>query len=110
VLSVIGYYTWRFFRSALLCSDDRRRAPGSSIYSKRRIPPPVLSGVMARVMSSRLVCARESRRFVESALVPGFEPTLSWAVAWMLAVIVYLPPYVLLGVAVSLALTRARRE
>jgi hypothetical protein len=39
-------------------------------------------------------------------LYAQFEPSLRFFVAWTLAILILLPPYVLLGVAISLALTR----
>jgi len=36
-----------------------------------------------------------------------FEPTLRFVVSWTLAILILLPPYILLGIAVSLALTRS---
>ena len=41
------------------------------------------------------------------ALGAKFEPTVTYVTSWALAVTILLPPYVLLGIAVSLALTRS---
>jgi hypothetical protein len=65
-----------------------------------------LSAAMARVMCYFAWSVLGSlAALLNLALVPYFEPTLTYVVAWTLAVLVLLPPYVLLGVAVSLALT-----
>jgi hypothetical protein len=67
-----------------------------------------LSAVMARVMCYFAWSVLGSLAApLNLALVPYFEPTLTYVVAWTLAVLVLLPPYVLLGVTVSLALTRS---
>ena len=70
--------------------------------------PASLSCVIARVMSyfawSALVGFGV---LLNLAVIPTFEPTLSFVVSWTLTLLVLLPPYVLLGVAVSLALTRS---
>jgi hypothetical protein len=67
-----------------------------------------LSGVISRVMSyfawSVLVSFGV---LLNLAVIPNFEPTLGFVASWTLTLLVLLPPYVLLGVAVSLALTRS---
>jgi hypothetical protein len=44
------------------------------------------------------------------AVIPTFEPTLGFVASWTLTLLVLQPPYVLLGVAVSLALTRSSQS
>ena len=41
------------------------------------------------------------------AITPQFEPTLRFLSLWAITILVLLPPYVLLGIGVSLALTRS---
>jgi hypothetical protein len=70
--------------------------------------PARLSGVISRMMSyfawSVLVSFGV---LLNLAVIPNFEPTLGFVASWTLTLLVLLPPYVLLGVAVSLALTRS---
>jgi hypothetical protein len=42
-----------------------------------------------------------------TSLTSRFEPTLKFMVVWAVGIAVLLPPYVLLGIVVSLALTRS---
>jgi hypothetical protein len=73
--------------------------------------PASLSGVIARVMSYFAWSALVSFGvLLNLAVLPTFAPTLSFVVSWTLTLLVLLPPYVLLGVAVSLALTRGSQN
>ena len=66
-----------------------------------------LSAAMARVMSYFAWSVLGSFGvLLNLAVLPTFEPTLGFVASWALTLLVLLPPYVLLGVAVSLALTR----
>lgn len=111
VLSVIGYYHLAFF--AIGVAMLGMTAGGLLVFYRfeTTYSPARLSRAMARVMSCFAWSVLGSlAALLNLALVPGFEPTLSCVVAWVLAVIVLLPPYVLLGVAVSLALTRSSQR
>jgi hypothetical protein len=73
--------------------------------------PASLSVVIARVMTYFAWSALISFGvLLNLAIIPTFEPTLSFVVSWTLTLLVLLPPYVLLGVAVSLALTRSSQN
>jgi hypothetical protein len=111
VLSVIGYYQLAFFAVSIAMLG--MTAGGLLVFYRfeTTYSPARLSGVMARVMSYFAWSVLGSLvALLNLALVPSFEPTLACVVAWILAVIVLLPPYVLLGVAVSLALTRSSQR
>jgi hypothetical protein len=111
VLSVIGYYHLAFL--AIGVAMLGMTAGGLLVFYRfeTTYSPARLSAVMTRVMSYFAWSVLGSLvALLNIALVPGFEPTLACVVAWMLAVIVLLPPYVLLGVAVSLALTRSSQR
>jgi hypothetical protein len=108
MLSVIGQYNLAFFAIGIAMLGMTAGAllvfyRFETTYSAAR-----LSGVMARVMCYFAWSVLGSlAALLNLALVPYFEPTLTYLVSWTLAVLVLLPPYVLLGVAVSLALTRS---
>jgi hypothetical protein len=73
--------------------------------------PARLSGAMAHVMSYFAWSVLVSfGLLLNLAVIPNFEPTLSFVASWTLTLLVLLPPYVLLGVAVSLALTRSSQK
>jgi len=108
MLSVIGQYNLAFFAIGVAMLGMTAGAllvfyRFETTYSTAR-----LSAAMARVMCYFAWSVLGSlAALLNLALVPYFEPTLTYVVAWTLAVLVLLPPYVLLGVAVSLALTRS---
>jgi hypothetical protein len=111
VLSVIGYYHLAFF--AISVAMLGMTAGGLLVFYRfeTTYSPARLSEVMTHVMCYFAWSVLGSLvALLNLALVPGFEPTLTCVVAWTLAVIVLLPPYVLLGVAVSLALTRSSQR
>jgi hypothetical protein len=73
--------------------------------------PDRLSGALARVMSYFAWSVLGSFSvLLNLAVIPVFEPTLSFVASWTLTLLVLLPPYVLLGVAASLALTRSSQK
>jgi len=70
-----------------------------------------LSAAMARVMSYFSWSVLGSFGvLLNLAVIPNFEPTLGFVASWTLTLLVLLPPYVLLGVAISLALTRSSQK
>lgn len=70
-----------------------------------------LSAAMARVMSYFAWSVLGSFGvLLNLAVIPTFEPTLGFVASWTLTLLVLLPPYVLLGIAVSLALTRSSQK
>ena len=111
MLSVIGHYNLAFFAIGVAMLGMTGGAllvfyRFETTYSTAR-----LSGAMARVMCYFAWSVLGSlAALLNLALIPYFEPTLTYVVGWTLAVLVLLPPYVLLGVAVSLALTRSSQR
>ena len=111
MLSVIGQYNLAFFAIGVAMLGMTAGAlivffRFETTYSTAR-----LSEAMARAMCYFAWSVLGSLAvLLNLALVPYFEPTLTYVVAWTLAVLVLLPPYVLLGVAVSLALTRSSQR
>jgi hypothetical protein len=111
MLSVIGQYNVAFFAIGVAMLGMTAGAllvfyRFEATYSTAR-----LYGEMARVMCYFAWSVLGSLvALLNLSLVPYFEPTLSYVVAWTLVVLVLLPPYVLLGVAVSLALTRSSQR
>ena len=73
--------------------------------------PAGLSVVISRVMSYFAWSVLGSFGvLLNLAVIPNFEPTLGFVASWTLTLLVLLPPYVLLGIAVSLALTRSSQN
>jgi hypothetical protein len=107
ILSVIVYYHLAFFAigvamlgmtaGALVVfyTFDATYSPGDLFRT--------LSWVMSLFACSILLSLI---LLLNLAIGAVFEPTLTFVVSWVLTITVMLPPYVLLGIAVSLALTR----
>lgn len=111
ILSVIGYYHLAFFAIGVAMLGMTAGAMAvfyrfESAYSPDRLLE-LMSGVMASFAWSVLVSLAA---LLSLALGANFEPTLTFVVVWIVAILVLLPPYVLLGVAVSLALTRSSQR
>jgi hypothetical protein len=111
VLSVIGYYHLAFFAIGVAMLGMTAGALAvfyrfEPVYAPERLFE-VMSGVMAAfawsILASLLL-------LVNIALGANFSPTLTFVVSWIIAILVLLPPYVLLGIAVSLALTRSAQR
>src|SRR5882757_1150990 len=86
VLSVIGYYHLAFL--AIGVAMLGMTAGGLLVFYRfeTTYSPARLSALMTRVMSYFAWSVLGSLvALLNIALVPGFEPTLAWAVAWMLA-------------------------
>src|ERR1700742_4671683 len=108
VLSVIGYYHLAFFAIGVAMLGMTAGALvvfyrfGGSHSPGRLLQ--LMSGVMAPFAWSVLASLVA---LLSLALGANFEPTLTFVLVWIVAILVLLPPYVLLGVVVSLALTRS---
>jgi hypothetical protein len=111
VLSVIGYYHLAFFAIGVAMLGMTAGALAvfyrfELVYAPERLFA-VMSGVMAvfawSILASLLV-------LLNIALSGNLQPTLTFVVGWIVAILVLLPPYVLIGIAVSLALTRSAQR
>jgi spermidine synthase len=111
VLSVIGYYYLAFFAIGVAMLGMTAGALAvfyrfELVYVPERLFD-VMSGVMAAfawsILASLLV-------LLNLALGANLQPTLTFVIGWIIAIFVLLPPYVLLGIAVSLALTRSAQR
>jgi hypothetical protein len=111
VLSVLASYTLAFV--AISVAMLGMTAGGLLVFYRfeTTYSPALLSGTMARVMSYFAWSVLGSFAvLLNLAVLPFFEPTLGFVASWTLTLLVLLPPYVLLGVAVSLALTRSSQN
>ena len=104
VLSVIGYYHLAFFAIGVAMLGMTAGALAvfyrfEAAYSPGRLLQ-LMSGVMAAFAWSVLASLVA---LLSLALGANFEPTLTFVLVWIVAILVLLPPYVLLGVVVSLA-------
>jgi hypothetical protein len=108
VLSVLGNYTLAFVAIGVAMLGLTAGALLVFYRFATTYTPDRLARVMARVMCcfawSVLGCFGI---LLNLAVRPTFEPTLSFVASWTLTLLVLLPPYVLLGVALTLALTRS---
>ena len=111
VLSVLANYTLAFVAISVAMLGMTAGALLVFYRFETTYSPARLSGVMARVMSYFAWSVLGSFGvLLNLAVIPTFEPTLGFVVSWTLTLLVLLPPYVLLGVAVSLALTRSSQN
>lgn len=108
VLSIIGYYYLAFFAIGIAMLGMTAGAlavfyfvdPKSSAAAVRRLMANIMTGFAWSVLISLVL-------LVNVSLGALFKPTITFISAWLVASLVLLPPYVLLGAAVSLALTRS---
>jgi hypothetical protein len=111
VLSVMANYTLAFFAIGVAMLGMTAGAllvfyRFETTYSRTR-----LSNVMARVMSYFAWSVLGSfGALLNLPVTPSFQPILGFVASWTLTLLVLLPPYVLLGVAVSLAVTRSSQR
>jgi hypothetical protein len=111
VLSVLANYSLAFFAIAVAMLGMTAGALLVFYRFETTYSPARLSGAMARVMSYFAWSVLGSFGvLLNLAVIPTFEPTLGFVASWTLTLLVLLPPYVLLGVAVSLALTRSSQN
>ena len=108
VLSVMANYTLAFVAIGVAMLGMTAGALLVFYRFETTYSPAGLSAVMARVMSYFAWSVLGSFGvLLNLAVIPTFEPTLGFVASWTFTLLVLLPPYVLLGVAVSLALTRS---
>jgi len=108
VLSVIGYYHLAFFAIGVAMLGMTAGALAVFYRFEAAYSPGRLLQLMSSVMAAFAWSVLASLiGLLSLALGANFEPTLTFVMVWIVAILVLLPPYVLLGVAVSLALTRS---
>jgi hypothetical protein len=111
VLSVLVNYTLAFVAISVAMLGMTAGALLVFYRFETTYSPARLSSALARVMCYFAWSVLGSVGvLLNLAVIPTFEPTLSFVVSWTLTLLVLLPPYVLLGVAVSLALTRSSQK
>jgi spermidine synthase len=111
VLSVIGYYHLAFFAIGVAMLGMTAGALAVFYRFESAYSPGRLLELMSAVMSAFAWSVLASLvALLSLALGANLEPTLTFVVGWIVAILVLLPPYVLLGVAVSLALTRSSQR
>jgi hypothetical protein len=111
VLSVLANYTLAFVAISVAMLGMTAGALIVFYRFETTYSPARLASTMARVMSYFAWSALASFGvLLNLAVIPTFEPTLSFVASWTLTLLVLLPPYVLLGAAVSLALTRSSQN
>jgi hypothetical protein len=111
VLSVIVYYHLAFFAIGVAMLGMTAGALVVFYRFDVSYAPERLFDVMARVMSLFAWSVLASLvALLNLSLGAQFEPTLSFVISWAIAIVILLPPYVLLGVAISLALTRSAQS
>jgi hypothetical protein len=108
VLSVVGYYHLAFFAIGVAMLGMTAGALVVFYRFESAYTPQRLFALLSQVMTVFSWSVLASLVVLLSlALSAYFEATLAFVMVWTLAILVLLPPYVLLGVAVSLALTRS---
>jgi spermidine synthase len=108
VLSVIGYYHLAFFAIGVAMLGMTAGALAVFFRFGLVYAPERLFETLSRVMTVFAWSVLASLLLlVNVALSGNLQPTLTFVVGWIVAILVLLPPYVLLGIAVSLALTRS---
>lgn len=111
ILSVIAYYYLAFFAIGIAMLGMTAGALIVFYRFEATYTPGQLFTTMARVMSLFAWSVLASLvALLNLALGGRFDPTLAFVVSWTLAIVILLPPYVLLGIAVSLALTRSSQR
>lgn len=111
ILSVIGYYHLAFFAIGVAMLGMTAGALAVFYRCDAVYAPGALFALLARVMSGFAWAVLVSLvTLLNLALGAQFEPTLTFVASWTVTLLVLLPPYVLLGVAVSLALTRSTQR
>lgn len=111
VLSVIGYYHLAFFAIGVAMLGMTAGALVVFYRFELAYAPERLFDVMSRVMAVFAWSTLASLLLLMNiALSASLQATLTFVVGWIIAIVVLLPPYVLLGIAVSLALTRSAQR
>ena len=108
VLSVIGYYHLAFFAIGVAMLGMTAGALTVFFRFEPAYSPARLLQSMSAVMAAFAWSVLASLiALLSLALGAHFEPSLTFVLVWIVAILVLLPPYVLLGIVVSLALTRS---
>ncbi len=111
VLSVMANYTLAFCAIGVAMLGMTAGALLVFYRFHTTYSPARLSSALARVMSYFAWSVLGSfGALLNFAVIPTFEPTLVFVASWTLILLTLLPPYVLLGVAVSLALARSSQR
>jgi hypothetical protein len=110
-LSVVVYYHLAFFAIGVAMLGMTAGALVVFYRFDTSYAPRRLYDTMARVMTLFAWSVLGSLfLLLNLALAANFAPTLTFVLSWALVIAVLLPPYVLLGIAVSLALTRSSQR
>lgn len=111
ILSVIGYYYLAFFAIGVAMLGMTAGALAVFYRARLSYSPDELNDLLVRIMAGFAWSVLLSLVLVVSInLGAQFRPTLTFVVGWGVGLAVLLPPYVLLGAAVSLALTRSTQR
>src|SRR5580698_358629 len=111
VLSVIGYYHLAFFAIGVAMLGMTAGALAVFFRFELVYGPERLFETMSRVMAVFAWPVLASLLLlVNIALSGNLQPTLTFVIAWIISILVLLSLYVLLGIAVSLALTRSAQR
>jgi hypothetical protein len=106
ILSIISYYHLAFFAIGMAMMG--MTAGALVVYYEKFDFSSSLAIFLARVTTLfAWSTALSLVMLLSTSLTSRFEPTLKFPVAWAVGIAVLLPPYVLLGIVVSLALTRS---
>ena len=110
-LSVVVYYHLAFFAIGVAMLGMTAGALIVFYRFDTSYAPRRLYDTMARVMTLFAWSVLGSLvLLLNLALGANFAPTLTFVLSWALVIAVLLPPYVLLGITVSLALTRSSQR
>jgi len=111
VLSIMANYTLAFFAIGVAMLGMTAGALLVFYRFESTYSPARLSEAIARVMSYFAWSVLGSFGILLNlAVLSTFEPSLGFVASWALILAVLLPPYILLGVAVTLALTRSTQR
>lgn len=111
ILSVIGYYHLAFFAIGVAMLGMTAGALAVFYKAQPEYPPERLYGLMSKIMAAFAWSVLLSLVLLLNVSIgASFQPTLTFVMGWAVALLVLLPPYFLLGAAVSLALTRSAQK
>jgi hypothetical protein len=111
ILSVIGYYYLAFFAIGVAMLGMTAGALAVFFRAQLTYTPARLFELMSKLMAGFGWSVLVSLVVLLSiTLGSRAQPTLTYVANWVVAFVVLLPPYVLLGAVVSLALTRSSQR
>ena len=111
ILSVIGYYYLAFFAIGVAMLGMTAGALAVFYRAETTYPPARLYALMSKIMAAFTWSVLVSLILLLTISVGAtFQRTLTFVIGWAVTLLVLLPPYVLLGAAVSLALTRSSQR